>query len=289
VPDFVATALPAELRERIRVVLVEPSHPGNIGAAARAMKTMGLARLTLVAPRRFPDPEAVLRATGAADVLAAAEVVASLAQAVGDCTLVIGTSARSRSVPWPLVDAREAGRRVLEEAGRGTAALVFGRESAGLTNDELMRCHLHLHVPTDPAHPSLNLAMAVQLVAYEVRMAWLEQADTPPPQRWDRPWARASDVEGFLAHLDSVLEEVGFYDDREPPHVMRRMRRLFFRTRMDQVEVNILRGMLSAMQRRMGGVGAGSRRRRPGRGGQKTAAERGQGTENKGRADRETD
>ncbi|TVS19049.1 MAG: RNA methyltransferase [Gammaproteobacteria bacterium] len=256
--------LAPELVQRVRMVMVEPTHPGNIGAAARAMKTMGLERLTLVNPLHFPDNEARLRearfrAASAVDVVDAATVVSTLAEAIDDCTLVIGASARSRRVPWPLVDAREAARAVLDEVPRGEVAILFGRESSGLTTEELARCQRHLHIATDPAYTSLNVAMAMQIVAYEIRQSWLDAGARPPEPAWDRPWAEAAAVEGLLEHLSEVLDQVNYYDRREPGQVMLRMRRLFFRTRLDQVEINILRGLLTNVQKRAGLAGKGSR------------------------------
>lgn len=258
-----APPLDPELARRVRLVMVEPTHPGNIGAAARAMKNMGLTRLVLVNPLRFPDPEARFRAASAVDVVDAATVVPTLAAAIDDCTMVIGASARSRRVPWPLVDAREAARVVLAEAPQGDVAVLFGRESSGLTNDELARCQRHLHIPTDPAYPSLNVAMAVQIVAYEIRQAWLDAGARMPEQAWDRPWAETEAVEKLLEHLSEVLDMLQYYDRREPGQVMLRLRRLFFRTRLDQVEINILRGLLTNIERRAGRPGRGSRKASP--------------------------
>ncbi|MDZ7824752.1 MAG: RNA methyltransferase [Gammaproteobacteria bacterium] len=262
------------LADAVRLVMVEPTHPGNIGAACRAMKNMGLHRLVLVNPLRHPDPEARFRAASALDVLDGARVVDTLAEAIDDCTLVIGASARSRRLPWPMVTPREAGRRVIEEASSGPVALLFGRESSGLTNEELARCQLHLHIPSDPGYPSLNVSMAMQLVAYEVRMAWLDAGERLPEPPWDRPWADSAAVEGMLAHLDSVLEATGFLDLRDPGLVPMRLRRLFFRTRLDQVEVNILRGLCGRIERivEQGGV---VRRHRPDPGGIEDPAEPG--------------
>ena len=160
--------------QNIRVVLVNTSHPGNIGGVARAMKNMGLTRLVLVEPRVFPHHEADARASGANDLLENAQVVATLEDALVGCNLVLGTSARDRRIPWPLLDPRECGQKVVEEAGQGAEiALVFGREDSGLTNDELQRCHFHVHIPSDPEFSSLNLGAAVQVLSYEIRMAWL--------------------------------------------------------------------------------------------------------------------
>ncbi|MEE4360767.1 MAG: RNA methyltransferase [Pseudomonadales bacterium] len=239
---------------RVRMVMVEPTHPGNIGAAARALKNMGFSRLVLVNPLRYPDPEARFRAASAVDLVDSAQVVGTLAEAVDDCTLVIGTSARNRRVPWPMVDARQAAQRVLAEAPTASVALVFGRESSGLTNEELARCQLHLMIPTDPAYTSLNLSMAMQIVAYELRMAWLDAGARPPEPPWDRPWAQSAAVEHLLAHFERLLAATGFLDGREPGQVLLRLRRLFFRTRLDQVEVNILRGFLAGVERRLDGA-----------------------------------
>ncbi len=259
-PAAGAPPLAAEIAERVRMVMVEPTHPGNIGAAARALKNMGLRQLVLVNPERFPASEARFRAVAAVDVVDGARVVDGIGPAVDDCTLVIGASARDRRVPWPMVNGREAAERILTEvASGGTAAVLFGRESSGLTNEELARCQLHLHVPTDPGYASLNVAMAMQIVAYEIRQTWLDAGARMPEAAWDRPWANAAAVEGLLEHLSEVLDLVQFYDRREPGQVMLRLRRLFFRTRLDQVEVNILRGLLTNMQRKVGTPGTGSR------------------------------
>lgn len=244
-------ALEPALAAAVRLVMVEPTHPGNIGAAARAMKNMGLNQLVLVKPLRFPDPEARFRAASAVDLLDSARVVDTLAEAVDDCTLVLGASARNRRLPWPMVDPREAGRRIVSEAPLGPVAVLFGREASGLTNEELARCQLHLHVPSDPGYPSLNVSMAMQLVAYEIRMAWLEAGARMPEPPWDRPWAETASVEGMLGHLERVLRRVGFLDARDSGQVMMRMRRLFFRTRLDEIEVNILRGLCSSVERRV--------------------------------------
>lgn len=261
-----AVAIPAtdpHLAARVRMVMVEPSHPGNIGAAARAMKNMGLQQLVLVNPRNYPGHperlnEARYRAASAVDLVDNARIVPTLSEAIDDCQLVIGTSARSRRIPWPLVDARQAATRVLDESGQ--VALLFGREASGLTNDELARCQLHLHIATDPGYESLNIAMAMQLVAYELRQAWLDQSGGLPEQAWDRPWAESAAVEGMLEHLERTFNLVGFLDHRESGQVMMRMRRLFFRTRLDQVEVNILRGLLTRVEQVAAGSGAGNRK-----------------------------
>lgn len=234
----------------IRIVLVGTTHPGNIGAAARAMKNMYLSRLCLVAPQRFPDAEATSRASGADDILAAAEVYPTLEQALRGCSLVIGASARLRTMAWPQVDAREGGRLALEHARAGEeVALMFGREHSGLTNEELERCNYLMHIPSNPQYSSLNLAAAVQVAAYEVMMA----AGKPPaePQaEGEEPPATADELEHLYGHLEQTLVQIGFLDPANPRLLMRRLRRLFNRARLEKTELNILRGILTEAQKR---------------------------------------
>ena len=255
--DFDPPPTDPAIADRVRFVMVQPTHPGNIGAAARAMKNMGLRRLVLVDPQRFPDAEARFRAASAVDLVDRAEVVGTLAEAIDDCQLVVGTSARNRRVPWPMIGPRELGPRVLGELAHGPVAILFGREASGLTNEELARCQLHLFVPSDPSYPSLNIAMAMQLVAWELRSAWLEAGARLPEPPWDRPWADAGAVEGLIEHLEATFALTGFTDRRDAGQVLLRMRRLFFRTRLDQVEINILRGLCTRIERLLGpGAGA---------------------------------
>ena len=235
--------------EHVRIVLVETSHPGNIGGAARAMKTMGLGQLWLVRPGRYPDPQAEWRAAGALDVLDQAVVVDSLDAAISDCTLVIGTSTRSRRIPWPLLTAKEIGPRIRGESTRRPIAVLFGRETSGLTNDELQRCNVHLQIPANPAYPSLNVAMAVQVVCYELYQSTLQSEDTPSAAAWDREPATVAAVDGLLEHLQGVLTRVDFLDPTNPGQVMARLRRLFTRLRPDDTEVAILRGALTEIER----------------------------------------
>jgi len=237
--------------EHLRIVLVETSHPGNIGGAARAMKTMGLGSLWLVRPGRYPDPQAEWRAAGALDVLDRAMVVDSLDAAIGDCTLVIGTSTRTRRIPWPLMTARELGLHIRTESPQHPIAILFGRETSGLTNDELQRCNLHLQIPANPAYPSLNVAMAVQVVCYELYQAQLG-AGAEAAAEWDRQPATAASVDGLLAHLETVLTRVEFIDPDNPGQVMPRLRRLFMRIRPDETEIGMLRGALTEIQRALG-------------------------------------
>lgn len=235
--------------DRIRVVLVNTSAPGNIGACARAMKTMGLSRLVLVAPDTYPHPEATWMAANAGDVLEAAERVDSVADAIAGCTLVIGTSARDRRLPWPQKDAREMAAGLLGAGEEEQIALLFGREDRGLSNEELQQCHWHVSIPANPDYGVLNIAQAVQILCYEIRMAWLSAEPAPAEQEWDVPWASAEEVEGFQRHLEQTLLDIGFLDPERPRQLMPRLRRLFTRTRLDKMEVNILRGVLALVQK----------------------------------------
>lgn len=229
----------------IRIVLVNTSHPGNIGSAARAMKTMGLKELWLVDPHEFPHPKAEELASGALDVLQNATVVKTIEEALHDCHLVVGTSARSRAIPWPMLTPRELAEKAREEQG-SKIAIVFGREQSGLTNEELQQCHFHVEIPANPEYSSLNVANALQVIAYELRVASLT-ASTP---KWDCEIASFEEVERFYEHLERVLIEIDFLKPAAPRQLMARLRRLFNRARLDTMEVNILRGILTAVQAR---------------------------------------
>jgi len=234
------------LDQYVKVVLVETSHPGNIGAAARAMKNMGLSRLVLVSPENFPNEKAVFRAASAADLLPMAEVYGSLDEAIADCSLVVGTSARERRIPWPVVDPRQAAQEISKVVNqKQSVAILFGRESKGLKNEELHQCHLHLNIPTSDVYSSLNLAMAVQVVAYELRL--LNHDAIEPTEIWDQPLATSEELDHLFDHLETTLTEVKFHDPDNPRQLMTRLRRLFLRARPDQMEVNILRGFLKAV------------------------------------------
>ncbi|MEM0954344.1 MAG: RNA methyltransferase [Pseudomonadota bacterium] len=237
--------------ERIRIVLVNPSHPGNIGAVARAMKTMGLSDLVMVEPRAFPHQEATWRAAKAADVLEGARIVPTMADAIADCQLVVGTSARERRIPWPTLDSRRCGEQVLRAAGRGEqVALVFGREDKGLNNEELQLCNLHLYIPSHEDYSSLNLSMAVQVVCYELRMGQLADAlPENPCEVWDAPLTTAENMERFYVHLEQTLSDIEFLDPAAPRQLMTRLRRLYGRVQLDEMELNILRGILTETQR----------------------------------------
>lgn len=233
----------------VRIVLVNPSHPGNIGAVARAMKNMGLSRLYLVAPEKFPHPEAIYRAVGAADVVEAAVVTADLPQALSGCEWVYATSARSRRLEWPEYDARESALRIMQIQPSSEVALVFGRESSGLTNEELAHCHVHVHIPADPQFSSLNLAAAVQVFTYELRMASL--AANPEPSSESRTLAPNEQLTGFYTHLESTLVNLGYLDPSHPKLLMQRLHRLYNRAQLDSTEINILRGILTAVNKRL--------------------------------------
>jgi tRNA (cytidine32/uridine32-2'-O)-methyltransferase len=234
----------------IRIVLVGTTHPGNIGAVARAMRTMGLERLTLVSPRHFPSEEATARAAGADDVLGQARVCATLDEALAGCRYVVGASARLRGLSWSTLAPREAAPRLVAESAHGEAAVVFGRESSGLSNDELASCHALLHIPTDPGFSSLNLAMAVQVVAYELRLAALAGDAAGLVQPRADPLATIEDLERFYEHLERALTAAGFLNPANPRHLMMRLRRLFSRALLEEKEVRILRGVLSALEPR---------------------------------------
>jgi len=235
----------AALLDRVRVVLCDTTHPGNIGAAARALKTMGLERLYLVAPRYFPDPEADARASNARDLLESAQVCTSLAQALDGTVFAAALTARSRELGQPTLAPREAAPLLLAEAAAGDVALVFGRESSGLTREQVNLCQRIVHIPTNPDYSSLNLAAAVQIMTYELRMA--AGIGTLPAPEVHEP-ASFEEVEAFHLHLEQVMRETGFLDPRKPRRLTQRMRRLFTRARLEKEEVSLLRGLLKAMQ-----------------------------------------
>lgn len=233
--------------ERIRVVLVRTSHPGNIGAAARAMKTMGLSRLYLVSPLAFPDPIAEARASGATDVLDSAVVLDTLEQALEDTVFSAALTARKREWAAPAAYVREAVPELVGRSAEGEVALVFGAETSGLTNDEVLRCTVPVTIPANPAYSSLNLGAAVQLLCYECRIAAVE---APPMEETPRVLATFEEVEGFHQHLDEAMTRSGFFKPDNPGRLHARLRRLFGRIRLEREEVNILRGILSALERK---------------------------------------
>ncbi len=242
------------MKPSLRIVLVGTQHPGNIGSAARAMKTMGLVELHLVKPHKFPHPEASALAAGAVDLLDQAILHESLADAVADCHFVIGTSSRRREVPLPEFLPREAAAQLLQAGQAGKVALVFGCERTGLENEDLQRCHATVCIPANPDYASLNLAAAVQVLAYEYRIVQLASESIAEPVEnasvdADAVPATHEDMERFFGHLSELMEQVDFHKGRAPEMVSARLRRLYLRANMDKREIKILRGLFSDTQR----------------------------------------
>lgn len=247
--------------DSVRIVTVATTHPGNIGSAARAMKTMGLSDLRLVRPKMFPNAEATALASGAADLLENAQVCDSLDDAIADAELVIATSARGRHIPWPCISAREFGELLQQEPTSHRVAILFGREDRGLTNDELQRCNLHVTIPSNEEYGVLNLAAAIQVICYEVRMALVgEQLPsksthahqhqlTLPSIPWDQPPASQADIQRLLTHFQTVMQQSGFFNPTHSGQVRTRLDRLFLRARPDKMEINILRGFLGSLEK----------------------------------------
>lgn len=259
------------LLDRVRIVLVNTSDCRNIGSAARAMKTMGLSNLVLVNPIEMPNGQAQALAAGATDILASAKVVSTLSAAIEDCGLVVGTSARSRTLPWPMLEPRSCGEKMVVEANEYPVALVFGRESSGLTNDELQLCHFHVQIPANPDYSSLNLAMAVQTLSYEVRTSYLLSLDDTRQEQStgngtyigkksigeklnsksedEELYPVTEDTERFYQHFEEALKATGFIGDKHPGLVITKLRRLFNRARPDVKEVKMMRGILASVER----------------------------------------
>lgn len=246
---------PESLLSRIRVVLCRPSHPGNIGAVARAMKTMGLSSLYLVQPKQFPDPEADTRATGAVDLLEQAKITASLAEALTGCVFAVALSARQRDLGPEIGQPRETVARLLAEAEHGNVALVFGNETVGLSNEEILHCQAAVTIPTNPAFSSLNLGSAVQVLCYECRMAAFSEKPPVAGQGvtpFVSPTASLDEVEGLFGHLESLMTDTGFFNPAQPGRLLPKLRRLFGRIRLEKDEINILRGILASTQVKTG-------------------------------------
>ena len=233
----------------VKIVLVGTTHPGNIGAAARAMKNMGIKNLSLVEPKEFPSDVAIYRSKAAKDILEHAQVFNTLEEAISDCELVIGTSARGRKVPWPILNPKEAAEEVSRSSSHHKIAIIFGREDRGLTNEELGLCNLHVNIPTDPDYSSLNLAQAVQILVYEIRQAILgEQEDK---DYWDVELANNDQTELLINHMDELMQQVEFYDVDNPRKLLLRVRRFFKRSRIDVMEANIFRGLFATIQKKL--------------------------------------
>jgi len=267
----------SNLLAQVRIVLVNTSDCRNIGSAARAMKTMGLSQLVLVDPIELPNGQAQALAAGATDVLAKAKIVNTLSEAIADCGLVIGTSARSRTLPWPMLEPRGCGEKMIAEANEYPVALVFGRESSGLTNDELQLCHFHVQIPANPEYSSLNLAMAVQTLSYEIRTSYLLSIDDASQEQSTgngtyigKKGIEKKSIEGkslstesddsemypvseenerFYQHFENALKATGFIGDKHPGLVMTKLRRLFNRARPDVKEIKMMRGILASIEK----------------------------------------
>lgn len=243
---------------RIRIILSHPSHPGNIGSTARAMKTMGFHNLVLINPKEFPSPVATSLSAGATDVLDNAQVCSSLEEGLIGCQFIVALSARQRSLAWPLVSPRigiEKVQSILERT-EGDIGILFGTESTGLTNEELNVAHLHMNIPSNPEYSSLNLAQAVQLVAYELRLMILElegHLDCRQDKR-EAPLASREKLQGFYSHLEKFLQDIQFLNPNQPRRLMARLKRLYARAEPDEQDINILRGMLTTIERRLKGI-----------------------------------
>lgn len=254
-----------EIFPNIRIVLVNPSHAGNIGATARAMKNMGFFNLFLVAPKNFPHVDAIVRSAGAEEILDQAKVVTSLSQAIADCNYVIGTSARLRDLPLTLLSPQEASEKIIFYAQNknNQVAIIFGRESSGLTNEELMQCNSHLHISTNPEFSSLNLASSVQIVTYEIRLLWLEltknkqsifsnncfKVEQHTNDKFDT-LATSYEMNLFYKHLEQTLIKLNYLNPNNPRKLMARLQRLFNRAGIEHLEINILRGILDSIDKK---------------------------------------
>ncbi|MFQ5659754.1 MAG: RNA methyltransferase [Gammaproteobacteria bacterium] len=239
--------------KNIRIILVATTHPGNIGATARAMKTMGVEQLALVAPKVFPGAEATARAAGADDILVSASVYDSLQDAVTDCKLVLAASARIRSVSWPILNPEQAVEQIIQHARQGEkVAVVFGRESSGLSNDELELCNAMIRIPANPGFSSLNLASAVQIICYELRRTLLNSEINIEKTDVSAPLASSEQMRQLYEHLQQCITDMGYYDPAKPRLLMRRLKRLLNRAQLDINEYNIIRGILAASQEKAG-------------------------------------
>ena len=238
------------LLNSVKVVLVGTTHPGNIGATARAMKNMGILDLALVEPKEFPSDVATFRSKAAKDILEKASVHTSLEEAISECELVVGTSARGRTVPWPVLNPREAAEEMHKSSLNGKVAIVFGREDRGLTNEELGLCNFHVHIPSDPEYSSLNLSQAVQILAYEIRLSYLQDRHVNK-EYWDVELANNEQTERLINHMDELMQEVDFYDVENPRKLLVRVRRFFKRSKIDVMEANIFRGLFATIQMKL--------------------------------------
>ena len=241
------------IQQNISFILVGTTHPGNIGAAARAMKNMGIHKMGVASPKEFPHEKAFFRAKAATDVLEKAVIYKSLKEAISETKLVIGTSARNRKVPWPIVSPSEAAEEIVSfsKTSEAKTAVVFGREDRGLTNEELGLCNLHVHIPSSDEYPSLNLSQAIQIIAYEIRLKALSHEGKLKKQEWDVPLAENAEIEKLIEHFDELMQEVEFYKTDNPRQLLRRVRRFFKRSKLDHIEANVFRGVFAAIQKKL--------------------------------------
>ena len=241
------------IQQNISFILVGTTHPGNIGAAARAMKNMGIHQMGLVSPKEFPHEKAFFRAKAATDVLEKAVIYKSLKEAISETKLVIGTSARNRKVPWPIVSPSEAAEEIVSfsKTSEAKTAVVFGREDRGLTNEELGLCNLHVHIPSSDEYPSLNLSQAIQIIAYEIRLKALSNEGKLKKQEWDVPLAKNVEIEKLIEHFEELMQDVEFYKADNPRQLLTRVRRFFKRSKLDHIEANIFRGVFAAIQKKL--------------------------------------
>ena len=241
------------IQQNFNFILVGTTHPGNIGAAARAMKNMGIFQMGLVSPKEFPHEKAFFRAKAATDVLERASIHKTLDEAISEARLVIGTSARNRKVPWPIVSPREAAEEMVSfcKTSKDKVAVIFGREDRGLTNEELGLCNLHVHIPSSDEYPSLNLSQAIQIIAYEIRLKALSNEGKLKKQEWDVPLAKNAEIERLIVHFDELMQEVEFYETDNPRQLLTRVRRFFKRSKLDHMEANIFRGVFAAIQKKL--------------------------------------
>lgn len=237
--------------DNIKIVLIQTFHPGNIGAAARAMKNMGLSQLVLVNPVDFPSDEATSRASKANDLLENAQIVSSLEEAIKDCSLVIGTSARDRSITLPALSARQAGVKLQQESHNSKVAVVFGRERMGLHNDDIQQCHMQVNIDSHPDYPVLNISQAIQLVCYEIYQAELASNTDGKTSITDNAYPQHQQLESFYTHLESVLTQVDFINDKRPGQAIQNLRALYRRARPNNKELNLLRGSLKAIEQKL--------------------------------------
>ena len=240
------------LNKQVKIILIETSNSGNIGSTLRAMKTMGFGSLCLVNPKEFPSEEVTALAANASDLIDSVQVVNSIEEALDGCNLVIGTSSRDRKVPWPNESIASASPKIIAEADKNnTVAILFGREDRGLTNDELQRCNLHVHIPANEDYPVLNVAMSVQVVCYQLLISRAIDSEMKNNQHWDVPFAEANHVNRLVEHFTDVAEKLEVFNKGNPRQIGARIKRLFTRIGLDEMEVNFMRGFLAAVEKKL--------------------------------------